>query len=65
MRNLRRLKIKDVTEKVGLSKAKIYMMIKNDEFPEQVKDGYSSFWFEHEIDEWLIERHNLDESTLA
>ncbi|WP_242678557.1 helix-turn-helix transcriptional regulator [Psychrobacter pygoscelis] len=49
-----------VCDKIGVSRATVYRMIDNGEFPAQRKDGSSSFWFEHELDKWLAERHNLE-----
>lgn len=60
MTSLRRLRIKQVVDKVGIPKSTLYKMIKDGDFPAQRKDGSSSFWLEHELDEWIIERHNLE-----
>ena len=59
MANLRRLRIDQVADKVALPRSTIYEKIKAGAFPAQYKDGSSSFWFEHELDAWLIKVHDL------
>ncbi len=59
MTNLRRLRIEQVVDKVAIPKSTIYEKIKAGTFPAQYKDGTSSFWFEHELDAWLIKVHDL------
>ncbi len=59
MTNLRRLRIDQVADKVALPRSTIYEKIKAGTFPKQYKDGSSSFWFEHELDAWLIKVHDL------
>lgn len=59
MTNLRRLRIDQVVDKVAIPKSTIYEKIKAGTFPAQYKDGTSSFWFEHELDAWLIKVHDL------
>lgn len=59
MTNLRRLRIGQVADKVGLPKSTIYEKIKDGTFPAQRKDGTSSFWLEHELDAWIIKVHDL------
>tara|TARA_R110002126_G_scaffold83163_4_gene203286 strand:- start:440 stop:658 length:219 start_codon:yes stop_codon:yes gene_type:complete len=59
MTNLRRLRIDQVSKKVALPRSTIYEKIKAGTFPAQYKDGSSSFWFEHELDAWLIKVHDL------
>lgn len=59
MTNLRRLRIEQVVHKVAIPKSTIYEKIKAGTFPAQYKDGTSSFWFEHELDAWLIKVHDL------
>ncbi|MGM8938492.1 helix-turn-helix transcriptional regulator [Psychrobacter glaciei] len=59
MTNLRRLRIDQVADKVALPRSTIYEKIKAGNFPAQYKDGSSSFWFEHELDAWLIKVHDL------
>ena len=59
MTNLRRLRITQVVDKVALPRSTIYEKINDGTFPKQYKDGSSSFWFEHELDAWLIKVHDL------
>lgn len=59
MTNLRRLRMEQVIKKVALKRSTIYERIKTGTFPAQYKDGSSSFWFEHELDAWLIKVHDL------
>ncbi len=59
MTHLRRLRIDQVAYKVALPRSTIYEKIKAGTFPAQYKDGSSSFWFEHELDAWLIKVHDL------
>lgn len=50
------LKIKEVMEKTGCGKTKIYDMIKKDEFPRQCKIGASSRWRSDEVENWIKTR---------
>lgn len=61
---LRRLRIAQVADKVALPKSTIYNKVKAGDFPKPYKDGASAFWFEHEIDDWLIKLHDLDVEKL-
>lgn len=65
MTNLRRLRIDQVVDKVAIPKSTIYEKIKAGTFPAQYKDGASSFWFEHELDAWLIKVHDLHLEQVA
>ncbi len=65
MTNLRRLRIDQVADKVALPRSTIYEKIKAGTFPAQYKDGSSSFWFEHELDAWLIKVHDLHLETVT
>lgn len=65
MSNLRRLRIDQVADKVALPRSTIYEKIKAGTFPAQYKDGSSSFWFEHELDAWLIKVHDLHLETVT
>ena len=48
------LRLSSVIELTGLSRSTIYLMIKNDEFPEQVSLGERSVaWIEKEILDWI------------
>lgn len=50
------IRLPQVKEMVGLGTTKVYEMIKNDEFPKQVKLGRASGWIESEIKAWIDER---------
>lgn len=65
MTKLRRLRMAQVADKVGLPRSTIYEKIKDGSFPAQRKDGSSAFWLEHELDAWIIKVHNLDAETLT
>lgn len=51
----RLLNISDVVDKVRLSRATIYRMVKAETFPAMVKYGRSSRWVESSIDEWIMQ----------
>lgn len=54
---MRVIKLKNVTEVTGLSKASIYRFIKDKKFPPQIKLGQrSSGWVEEEVFQWLKSR---------
>lgn len=44
------LKLKQITDKLNISKSKIYLNITKGLFPRPVKMGRSSFWLENEVD---------------
>lgn len=44
------LKLKQITDKINISKSKIYLNITKGLFPRPVKMGRSSFWLENEVD---------------
>lgn len=51
------LRLNDVTKKVGLGKTSLYSLIKENDFPLQVKlSAKATGWLEHEVDEWLVNR---------
>lgn len=50
------LTLRDVIDKVAMSKTYIYEMGKKGTFPKPVKFGISSRWVESEIDEWIEAR---------
>jgi prophage regulatory protein len=51
------LRLNDVTKKVGLGKTSLYTLIKDNDFPLQVRlSAKASGWLEHEIDEWIATR---------
>ena len=51
------LRINDVVATVGLSRATIYRMIANDQFPKQVRITQQCIgWWQPAIDEWVRSR---------
>lgn len=59
---LKILRIKQVCERVGICKSHIYKMMHDGKFPASIKLGErSTGWFEHEIDNWLINRSSSPE----
>lgn len=54
---MRLVRLKEVVERVQLSKSTIYKMMTNREFPHNVSLGErASAWVEHELDEWINNR---------
>ncbi|MBH52411.1 MAG: transcriptional regulator [Chloroflexi bacterium] len=54
---MRLIRLKEVLERVQLSKSTIYKMMANGEFPHCVSIGdRASAWVEHEVDEWIESR---------
>lgn len=49
----RYLNIKQVSIKICFCRSKIYRMIKDGEFPHQIKIGTSSRWDEQEVENWM------------
>ena len=47
------LKMKEVVEKTGCGKTKIYAMIKDGKFPRPCKIGNASRWREDHLDDWI------------
>lgn len=47
------LRIKQVLERVPVSRNTIYRMMNKGEFPKNVEIGSVSFWIEREVDEWM------------
>ena len=51
------LTIKEVMNKVRLSRSRIYFYIKNNNFPKQVKlTTRKSLWVEEEINQWILKK---------
>lgn len=51
------IKIGKVIERVGLSRAQIYKMVANGDFPRQINlTSRSVAWTENEIDAWIASR---------
>lgn len=67
--NLKVLRMKDLTDKVGYKPSTIYDLISKGQFPAPMKlvpNGRAIGWFESTIDEWLIEistRATLDKQN--
>ena len=67
--NLRVLRMKDLTDKVGYKPSTIYDLISKGQFPAPMKlvpNGRAIGWFESTIDEWLWEianRNSLNQSN--
>ncbi len=55
-KNLKRLRLPQVIEKTGWKRPTIYKKIAQGTFPKQRKDGRTSYWFEHEINDWIASR---------
>jgi prophage regulatory protein len=49
----RLLPLKEVLQRVPVSRARVYQLIAAGEFPRQVKVGTRSAWIEHEVDRWV------------
>ena len=47
------LRLKDVLDRVGLSKSMIYKLISQDEFPAAIKIFQASRWSESSIEDWV------------
>ncbi len=47
------LRIKQVLERVPVSRNTIYRMMQKGDFPKNVEIGSVSFWIEREVDEWM------------
>lgn len=55
----RLLRMPDVIELTGLPRSTIYLKVKNQEFPTQVKIGERSVaWVESEVQKWIGENIN-------
>lgn len=50
------LRIKDVLDRVPVSRPTIYRLIKKREFPEPLSIGSSSLWVEAEIEQWMNDK---------
>jgi len=53
------LRMPQVVEMVGLSRASIYNKMRDEAFPRQVKLGRLSGWLESEVQDWIQERARL------
>jgi len=52
------LRMKQLTEKIGLAKATIYRKIQNGAFPKPfvIGDGRAAGWLESDIDAWITQQ---------
>ena len=59
------MRLRAVQKVYPMSKSKIYFDIKNGVFPPPIKIGYSSFWFENEIEAFIsyqtIQKRTVDD----
>ena len=54
---LKILRVKQVAERVGISRALIYRYIREGKFPTGVRLGERAVgWYEHDVDAWLASR---------
>ncbi|UYG08397.1 helix-turn-helix transcriptional regulator [Halomonas sp. M4R1S46] len=58
---LRFLKVRDVCDKIAVSRSRLYeLLIEDEDFPKPFKDSDSrqapNYWVEHEIEEWMRRR---------
>ena len=62
--SIRILSEKEVIERVGLKRAQIDRMVNEGTFPKPISltdvKGGRKGWFEHEIDEWLLNRPRVE-----
>lgn len=60
------LRLPAVTQKVGLSRSTIYLMMKRNEFPRSVKLSLRAVgWLQADIDAWLEYRKNSGVKEVA
>lgn len=50
------LRIERVTAKCGLSKSKIYELIRLGKFPKPIQEGRTSRWLSTDIDSWILHK---------
>ncbi len=64
MTGMKFLRIRDLQEKVGLSRSQIYKLIQGEEFPRQLKIGSRiSVWKESDVDKWMSEMDPIEHLT--
>lgn len=70
--NLKVLRIRAVVNKLGIARSTIYDWINpkspryDATFPKQCRLGMQSVgWFESELDEWLLKRHQASSTDIA
>jgi prophage regulatory protein len=47
------LDLRAVLQRVPISRARLYQLVKAGEFPRQVRVGGRAFWLESELDSWV------------
>ncbi|WP_082684594.1 AlpA family phage regulatory protein [Aureimonas ureilytica] len=50
------IRLRDIIEIVPISRATVYRLAKNGQFPKPIRLGSSSLWVEAEVQAWLSER---------
>ena len=67
MTELRIIRMKELTKKVGLSQSWLYGQISKGEFPQPVRMAGSRAcgWLSSDIDKWLLELEKVDPSDYA
>lgn len=62
--NDRIIRLPEVLEKVGLKKSAVYKLIKEGDFPKQVKLGkHASGWIEADVQAWIMKRAGRGEAA--
>lgn len=59
----RLIRLPEVMDRVGLSKATVYARIERGDFPAPVRLGASSRWVESEIDAWVEKQIEIRNSA--
>jgi prophage regulatory protein len=47
------IKMKDVMDRIPLSRPSIYRLVKEEKFPKYIKIGGGTFWLESDINSWI------------
>lgn len=62
---MRVLKLKDVMEKTGLGRTKVYELQAEGRFPKSISlDGRAVGWLENEVEDWLQERVDVRNAAM-
>jgi excisionase family DNA binding protein len=48
--------LKQVTERIALSRSYLYQMLSEDKFPKPKKFGSANRWFKSDLDQWLADQ---------
>ena len=60
------IKIKDVLERIPVSRAQIYIMINEGKFPRQIDlGGTGAFWVESEVEDWIQSHIDAADARIA